>query len=462
MKQTIIMAKQESFDILDQLGSSQKVEELKTKVEKSKAKDILNKLDEIEAKIEEAAGQERSSAEIIEGIIDANFNSLNSDVNNTEKDLQELMLHLRAMLDSAGGEFQQLQELNETELALIEKANNSLTKAENDLKEANAMSNGWNILFGYKRRKIANSQTDLNNAKENLKLAKEEANKLYRNRLRNADIEESLDRIIRQVTGMIGIIEGMIEETVGQIDILKNRKEVAFATKEKAAEIMEERKNDLEKIEAELTKNEEELTQMQNNTPEYTEQQKKIADLREQRAELKGKFNIALGIFQSKERFVDQIMVHLEAQTTTKNNLKQLIGQLRSDTEERVATYQSGLQLIQAATAQEAASIYEEAGVKTDQKITEIAAKIFTSSEKDRIERIKKHPKRLAELHQVLVAMAEATAKFKEEDTKIVEEHSKKFNIDISEQFSSRYEKSNKNEPDNSKNKRSTIEDLLD
>ena len=68
-----------------------------------------------------------------------------------------------------------------------------------------------------------------------------------------------------------------------------------------------------------------------------------------------------------------------------------------------VATYESGLQLIQSATAQEAASMYEEAGVKTDQKITEIAAKVLVGSEKDRIERVKKHPKRMTELHQVLV-----------------------------------------------------------
>lgn len=51
------------------------------------------------------------------------------------------------------------------------------------------------------------------------------------------------------------------------------------------------------------------LEEMPNNSPEYTEQQKKIADMRERRAEVKGKFNIALGIFQSKERFVDQIVI---------------------------------------------------------------------------------------------------------------------------------------------------------
>ena len=182
------------------------------------------------------------------------------------------------------------------------------------------------------------------------------------------------------------------------------------------------------------------LEEMPNNSPEYTEQQKKIADMRERRAEVKGKFNIALGIFQSKERFVDQIVIHLEAQTTTKNNLKQLIGQLKSDTEERVTTYESGLQLIRSATAQEAASIYEDAGVKTDQKITEIAAKVFVSSERDRIERVKKHPERMTELHKVLVAMAEATAQYKAKDAEIMKAHNEKFGIDISETFSSNYE----------------------
>jgi hypothetical protein len=92
--------------------------------------------------------------------------------------------------------------------------------------------------------------------------------------------------------------------------------------------------------------------------------------------------------------------------------------------------------------------MYEEAGVKTDQKITEIAAKVLVGSEKDRIERVKKHPKRMTELHQVLVAMAAATAKYKEEDTKIMKEHSKKFGIDVSETFSFKYE-AGESEPTN-------------
>ncbi|MGB1037872.1 MAG: hypothetical protein ACPGYY_04435, partial [Bacteroidia bacterium] len=296
-----------------------------------------------------------------------------------------------------------------------------------------------------------------------LKAAEVEANKRYRDRLKNADIGESLNRIISQVQGMVGIVEGMILETEVQIDALKNRKELAFETKEKAANLMRAKKEELEALEATMQAAETELTELPNNSAEYTAQQKKIADLREERAQLKGKYNIALGIFQSKERFVDQIVVHLEAQTTTKNNLKQLIGQLKSDTEERVTTYESGLQLIQVATAQEAASIYEEAGVKTDQKITEIAAKVLVGSEKDRIARTKKHPERMSELHKVLVAMAEATAKYKAEDAKIVEAHSKKFGLDVTETFSSTHEKGgNDPAPEPVKKDENSVDGLLD
>jgi hypothetical protein len=78
--------------------------------------------------------------------------------------------------------------------------------------------------------------------------------------------------------------------------------------------------------------------------------------------------------------------------------------------------------------------------VKTDQKITEIAAKVFVSSERDRIDRVKKHPERMTELHKVLVAMAEATAQFKAKDAEILKAHSDKFGIDVSETFSSNHE----------------------
>ena len=376
----------DSFDLLDQLGDEKKVESLKAKIEKQAGRDISSKLDAIESEIEKAVADNRPTEDIVSGIIESNFETLNGDVESTEKDLQELMLHLRSMLDSCGGEFAKLQELNASEQKLVDDATSARQEAEVDAKRAQDMSDAWNILFGLKNRRVRNTKEELEQRIEALKAAEVEAQKRYRDRLKNADIGESLNRIISQVQGMVGIVEGMILDVDQQIVALKNRKELAFETKEKAAQVMEDRKADLEETEEKLKQAEIELSELPNNSPEYTEQEKKVADLKELRAELKGKFNIALGIFQSKERFVDQIVVHLEAQTTTKNNLKQLIGQLKSDTEERVATYESGLQLIQSATAQEAASMYEEAGVKTDQKITEIAAKVLVGSEKDRIE----------------------------------------------------------------------------
>lgn len=430
----------DNFDLLNELGDSKRMESLKAKIEKKKQSDVISKLDDIESEIEKAAAENRSAEDIVNNIIGTNFEQLNGDVESTEKDLQELMLHLRTMLDSCGGEFAKLQELNAEELKLIENAKDALKRAEIELADAEGMSNAWNILFGYKNTKVKTQKEKLGQSEAHVKASEEEANKRYRERLKNADIKESLDRIISQVSGMVQVIEEMIVEVDKQIDALKNRKELSFATKEKAATVMKERKQELDDIEARLKQAEIELDELQNSTPEHTEQQKKIADLREQRAEIKGKYNIALGIFQSKERFVDQIVVHLEAQTTTKNNLKQLIGQLKSDTEERIATYDSGLQLIQSATAQEAASIYEEAGVKTDQKLTEIAAKVFVSSEKDRIDRVKKHPQRLSELHQVLVAMAQATQKYKEEDAKLMKQHQEKYGIDRTQEYMWKHE----------------------
>ncbi len=429
-----------SYDLLEQLGDPKSVNALRHQIQSKAGQDIAGKLDRIESDIEKAIQQNRPTEEVVRDIIQANFGTLNQDIQNTEKDLNELMLHLRAMLDSCGGEFAQLQELNDEEEAIVERAKAAYAHAEKALSRAKDMPDLANLLFGMKNRRIKKFSKEVEDALTEIKTSEEAANRMYRDRLKNADIKDSLHRIISQVSGMVKIIEGMIGEVEAQIEALKIRKDLAFQTKEKAAQVMEERQADLETLEGKLRQAELQLEELENATPEYTEQQRKIADLREQRAELKGRYNIALGIFHSKERFVDQIVVHLEAQTTTKNNLKQLIGQLRSDTEERITTYESGLQLIQSATAQEAASIYEDAGVKTDQLITEIAAKVFVSSERDRIDRIKKHPSRMEQLHQVLVALAQATQRYKEEDAKLAEEHRRKYGIDVSKEFSFQYE----------------------
>ncbi|MFT7592570.1 MAG: hypothetical protein ACI9UJ_002509, partial [bacterium] len=138
----------DSFDLLDQLGDQKKVETIKAKLQKKTSEDISSKLDQIEADIEKAVGENRSAEEIVDGIIDANFNTLNGDVEATEQDLQELMLHLRSMLDSCGGEFSKLQELNASEQKLVENATKAREEAEFEAKTATNMSNAWNILFG--------------------------------------------------------------------------------------------------------------------------------------------------------------------------------------------------------------------------------------------------------------------------------------------------------------------------
>ena len=45
----------------------------------------------------------------------------------------------------------------------------------------------------------------------------------------------------------------------------------------------------------------------------------------------------------------------------------------------------------------------------------------------------------MAQLHQVLVAMAQATQRYKEEDARLAEEHRSKYGIDVSREFSFQY-----------------------
>ncbi|MFT7588652.1 MAG: hypothetical protein ACI959_000864, partial [Limisphaerales bacterium] len=219
------MANQDSFDLLEQLGDEKKVDNLKAKIEKQRSSDVIGKLDQIEADIEKAVADNRSTEEVVSDIINANFNTLNGDVESTEKDLNELMLHLRAMLDSAGGEFSKLQELSPEEQAVVERATNAHEKAERMLEKAKDLPAIANLLFGLKNRRVKKYANEVEEGHAEIKEAEEEANKMYRDRLKNADLDESLNRIISQVTGMVNIIEGMIGNVEVQIDALKTRKE---------------------------------------------------------------------------------------------------------------------------------------------------------------------------------------------------------------------------------------------
>ena len=311
---------------------------------------------------------------------------------------------------------------------------------EEKLENAKDLPGIANVLFGMKNRRMKKFEQEVKDAEEDIDTATKDAERLYRERLRDASIDDSLNRIISQVTGMIDIINGEVANIDENISGLEHRKTIISETKERATKMMEEKEKALEEAEAAVRAAQDDLVNFQNGTEEYAKQENKIAELQNNRSDIKGAYQLALGVFHSKERFFEQVLTHIEAQKTTRANLKTLSAQLRSDTDERIEVYRSTLQLLQSAIAQEAASIYEEAGVKTDALTQTIASKILVASEKDRIVRTEKQEDRMKNISAIIINLAKQVQNFKEKDEQLRNEFKEKYGIDKSEQFEHTYE----------------------
>ncbi len=462
------------FDLLsgtENKVSEERLSELKNKIENRKKGGFMDLFTKTEQKIDEtlqtsikdalADSQftEEKAKQLGIEIAEANFETLEDDRSNMEKDLQDMMIGLREMLDGFGGGFAKLQELNEDETGMIDEAKEQLADFESKLNAAKGMPGIANVLFGMKNRRTKKFSEKVEEAQANIKEVEQKAERMYRERLRDATIEESLNRIISQVSGMIDMINEEVANVDQNIAGLENRKQIIAETKERASKMMEEKEKALEEAEAAVRAAQDDLVNFQNGTEEYAKQENHIADLQNKRADIKAEYQLALGVFHSKERFFEQVITHIEAQKTTRANLKTLSAQLRSDTDERIEVYRSTLQLLQSAITQEAASIYEEAGVKTDALTQTIASKILVASEKDRIIRTEKQEERMKNISTIIINLAKQVQSFKEKDEQLRKEFKEKYGIDKSEQFEHTYE-SEALEGDNSSSK-DAAEDLL-
>ncbi|MFZ2881448.1 MAG: hypothetical protein WA019_00085, partial [Candidatus Moraniibacteriota bacterium] len=374
-------------------------------LEKPAQRNLDTKLDELKAKFEQAEQiKDKHERDIRMKVLKADFASLRESIKEEEADLANAVFGLNAILESMGAEYAVLMRPNAEELKLVTDAEAKLGSANVKLEEAGQK---WNFL--HRREKaIAQANQAITNAKQGIEDAKAEAKRRARRRLQTKNMEESLQDFQYKVEQTIGIMEKRKEAIEKQLVAVQTRKAEAFRIKEEAARALEALDQQLQEKEAELQTEEEMFGTFLNGSPEYAAQDTKVSNLRSEVEDIRGRRNTALILFQSKEKFAEELQVHERTQMKLRDNHIMWITALRSDTQERVVTFKSRLEAMKAMSDQDIAKQLDDMGAAIDQSNVEYMASAGAASDNVRMQKVENQPDRVAKVIKAAAAQAEA------------------------------------------------------
>jgi len=388
--------------------------------------DLSAHLDKLKQKYEEAENikDEKKRKNRLE-VLDAEFEKLRENQRKEEEDLANAVFGLNAILEEMGSEYANLQQLNAEEESLITAAKSVLAACEKEQAEADEK---WLAFRREAAKKTAEEK--IKEAEKLVKDAEQEAHRRARQRLLQFDMEQSLQDFMYKVEKTIEIMDRRATDINVQLEAVQVRKAAAYDMKAQAAAQLEKLDAELNDQEATLRDEEEMLEVVTNGTEEHAAQSKIVSDLRADVERIRGERNKAFVLFESKEKFAKELEIHERTQMKLRDNQLMWSTSLRSDTEERVVTFRSRLEAMKAMSDQDVAKQLDDMGAAIDQANADYMAAAGVASDKARMEKIEKHPERIAKMDEIQAAQAEAVQKIRQREKESIEWFKENYGID--------------------------------
>ncbi|MEM6718049.1 MAG: microtubule-binding protein [Bacteroidota bacterium] len=423
----------DDFDLLETSGAEQK-QKSNDKVDWGKA------IDQMKSKL-----SQEESPEVRQKILNATLDNV---VDMAEKDrtsLLEAIKDLTDYQDEVGIIFERFSTLNDDEQRVIDDAQKELEKAKVEYQEAlDKADTWWNNLWGRKSR-IKREKTELEQAQKDRKFADSKAKEMFQKRIESSDTETLLKELSFKSQAAVKRLKDREVEIKEVEDKLQVAIVEASKNHTKALEKKEETEAELEKQQALLSQARQALEEIvDKQSPEYSEALAKITQLEQKVEELDGLRTAYITLAASKDSFVHKHNLTIKVLTSLRSNLQTHRAKLKSDTEERVRYYDGYVVALKARTDQEFAAILEHLGIKTDEKIGETLAAMYTASSKARQDMMENIPVHEKVMKGIYSSYAESLQEIREKDVEIRKNFADRYGIDMKELFEEYY-KNNEN-----------------
>lgn len=421
----------DDFDLLETSGEEQK-QKSNDKVDWGKA------IDQMKSKL-----SQEESPEVRQKILNATLDNV---VEMAEKDRTSLLDAIKDLTDyqdEVGIIFERFSTLNDDEQRVIDDAQKELDKAKAEYQAAlDKPDTWWNNLWGRKSR-IKREETELDQAKKDRKFADSKAKEMFQKRIESSDTETLLKELSFKSQAAVKRLKDREVEIKEVEDRLQDAIVEASKNHTKALEKKEETEAELEKQKALLSQARQELEEIvDKQSPEYSEALAKITQLEQKVEELDGLRTAYITLAASKDSFVHKHNLTIKVLTSLRSNLQTHRAKLKSDTEERIRYYDGYVVALKARTDQEFAAILEHLGIKTDEKIGETLAAMYTASSKARQDMMENIPVHEKVMKGIYSSYAESLQEIREKDVEIRKNFADRYGIDMKELFEEYYKNS--------------------
>lgn len=194
------------------------------------------------------------------------------------------------------------------------------------------------------------------------------------NRLQNSTLAQSLTQFTALAARIAQVMGEGAAKMAAQIQLVTASQVRAAEAKTQISGILVKLDAELTSKEADLARERETLSAQVNGTPEYATQQAVINRLESVLAELRGKHNLAQGVFQEKELEVEEMKVIEETLTSLKFLFATRKAMAESNCQKRATMWRAALDVMRAGQTSEAANDVDKVGRKIDHDLVMLAA----------------------------------------------------------------------------------------
>lgn len=410
--------------ILEDLFSAAETSQSHLRERTERSSEIIKTIDALGMKAKQVSTiRDDKRRQLAERVLNARLEQVRKDAQQEERDLAEAVVGFQALVEQMGGEYGKLTTFNSTEQGVMDNARQALADAELALAKART---AW----FFRGSRTRNAEAGMSNAKQAVLESEVQAKNMQRDRLMSSTMEESFQDLLLRSRRIIDIMKERRETVIRELDSVQKRKSEVMEEKYKASKAMEVLEGEVADKKRDLAEAEEKLVGIPQG-PEQVKQNELVSKLRSEHEELVGKYNAALGVFQTADNFAKQFEVHEITQMKLRDNLFIWITVLEKSSKSRVVSMASRLEAMKATADQEVASTLDKVGAEVDLRNTQAMAAMGTAADRARVEMFEDMPERLRDQHAIAVAQVRAHIATDERMRAVIAQYKDNYGIDL-------------------------------
>ncbi|MBI2030482.1 hypothetical protein HYT05_02565 [Candidatus Kaiserbacteria bacterium] len=356
-------------------------------------------------------------------IITADFEIATKYREGLEDDLGAQFAQLGAGLEGLDGAFESLKRLSPEEEAIIAAARQGIE----DLKAAEKatqqkLEKAKNSFFWGRQGRVDKAKAELGEilvklepaaVKEVIEKATKAAEAMKRTRLKDASLEQSLDRLQTVTERAAQNVEGRLATLNESLEDVTDRRTTLEANKKEYAETAATSEVLKNQLSAELRNLNEQLSeQLDQTSPEAGGIQKSITDVTRRFQEAEAEFNTAFTLQQNTGRAIEFLRIDEQATLTAIALHKTWAKDLRENIQNRIVSFRAYLEIMKSSSDQKFASTVDTIGNVVDERATRSVAAYTTGMLAGMQEKIERIPGEMEALEQIGVEAAKAHENF--------------------------------------------------